>query len=64
MGIAELLVGAGAVYDTTGLALLGPLAGAGMTTTVMTGWHVRRIIRERRQRAWIGVMNAMQDATA
>jgi len=59
MGIAELVVGVGAGYATTGLALLGPVAGAGATAVVMTGWHVRQIVRERRQRAWIGVMDAI-----
>ena len=63
MGVAELVAGAGAGYATTGLALLGPVADAGITATVMTGWHVRRIVRERRQRAWIGVMDAIAAAT-
>ena len=62
MGVAELLVGAGAGYATTGLTLLGPLAGAGVAAIVMTGWHVRRVVRERRQRAWIGVMDAISAA--
>jgi hypothetical protein len=62
MGVAELLVGAGAGYATTGLALLGPVAGAGASAVVMTGWHVRRIVRERRDRAWIGVMDAIAAA--
>ena len=62
MGVAELVVGAGAGYATTGLALLGPLAGAGVAATLQTGWHVRRIVRERRQRAWIGVMDAIASA--
>jgi hypothetical protein len=59
MGAAELLVGAGAGYATIGLALLGPAAGAGVTAAVMTGWHVKRVVRERRQRAWLGVMDAI-----
>lgn len=63
MGVAELVVGAGAGYATTGLALLGPVAGAGVTAVVMTGWHARRIVRERRQRAWIGIMDAIAAAT-
>jgi hypothetical protein len=62
MGVAELLVGAGGGYATTGLSLLGPLAGAGASALVMTGWHVRRIVRERRDRAWIGVMDAIAAA--
>jgi hypothetical protein len=64
MGAAELLVGAGAGYATTGLALLGPVVGAGVTAAVMTGWHVRRIVRERRQRAWLGVMDAISAAAS
>jgi hypothetical protein len=63
MGIAELLVGAGAGYATTGLALLGPAAGAGITAALMTGWHVRRAVRGRRQRSWIGIMDAISEAT-
>jgi hypothetical protein len=64
MGVDELLVGAGAGYATTGLSLLGPLAGADATAVVMTGWHVRRIVRERRPRAWIGVMDAIAAASS
>jgi hypothetical protein len=59
MGVAELIVGAGAGYATTGLSVLGPLTGAGASAVVMTGWHVRRIANERRHRAWIGVMEAI-----
>ena len=62
LALAELIVGAGAGYATTGLALLGPVAGAGITATVMTGLHVRRIVHERRQRAWLGVMDAITNA--
>jgi hypothetical protein len=60
----ELLVGSAAGYALTGLALLGPLAGAGATAAIMTGWHVHRIIRERRQRAWIGVMDTISEAAS
>lgn len=60
--VMELTVGSGAGYAMTGLALLGPLAGAGITAAVMTGWHVRRIVRERRQRAWVGVMDTISEA--
>lgn len=63
MGVAELFVGAGAGYATTGLALLGPVAGAGVTAALMTGWHVRRVVRGRRQRSWIGVMGTISEAT-
>jgi hypothetical protein len=45
-----------------GLALLNPLASASIAATFMTGLHVRRIVRERRQRDWIGVMDAMAAA--
>jgi hypothetical protein len=58
----ELLVGSGSGYAVTGLALLGPLVGAGAAAAVMTGWHVRRIVRDRRQRAWIGVMDTINEA--
>jgi hypothetical protein len=65
MALAELVVGAGSGY-ITGLTLLGPLvgplAGAGATAAVMTGLHARRIVRGRRQRAWIGVMDAISEA--
>jgi hypothetical protein len=64
MGVAELVVGAGAGYATTALSLLGPLPGAGATAVVMTGWHVRRVVRERRPRAWIGVMDAIAAASS
>ncbi len=64
MGVAELVVGAGAGYATLGLAQLGPLAGASVATAVMTGLHVRHALRERRQHAWIGVMEAMTAASA
>lgn len=62
MGVAELLVGAGAGYATTGLALLGPAVGAGVTAALMTGWHVRRVVRGRRHHSWIGVMDAISEA--
>jgi hypothetical protein len=60
--VAELVVGAGAGYATTGLALLGPVAGAGITATFMAGLHVRRVVRDRRQCAWVGVMEAISNA--
>jgi hypothetical protein len=62
LALTELVVGAGAGYAMTGLTLLGPLAGSGITATFMTGLHVRKIVRERRQRAWIGVMDAISQA--
>lgn len=62
MGVAELLVGAGAGYATTGLALLGPLAGAGASAAAMTGWHISRTIRGHGRRAWIGIMESMAGA--
>jgi hypothetical protein len=64
MGVAELLIGAGAGYATMGLSVLGPLSGAGTSAVLMTGWHVRRVVKERRQRAWIGVMDAIAAASA
>lgn len=61
--VAELAVGAGAGYATTGLAVLGPIAGAAMAAGAMGTWHARSLIRERRQRAWVGVMGAISTAT-
>lgn len=61
--VAELAVGAGAGYATTGLAVLGPITGAAMAAGVMGTWHARTLIRERRQRAWFGVMGAISAAT-
>jgi hypothetical protein len=63
MGIAELVVGAGAGYATTGLSLLGPVAGAGASAVLMTGWHVRRIVRERGRHAWVGIMESISGAS-
>ena len=66
MALAELVVGSGSAYAVAGLTLLGPilgpLAGAGATAVTMTGLHVHKIVRERRQRAWIGVMDAIARA--
>ncbi len=66
MALAELVVGSGSAYAIAGLTLLGPivgpLAGAGATAVTMTGLHVHQIVRERRQRAWIGVMDAIAEA--
>ncbi len=66
MALAELVVGSGSAYAIAGLTLLGPivgpLAGAGATAVTMTGLHVHKIVRERRQRAWIGVMDAIAEA--
>jgi hypothetical protein len=61
--VAELAVGAATGYATTGLAVLGPIAGAAMTAGVIGSWHARSLIRERRQRSWIGVMGAISAAT-
>lgn len=61
--VAELAVGAGAGYATTGLAVVGPIAGAAIAAGVMGTWHARSLIRERRQRAWVGVMGAISAAT-
>ncbi|HEY3546060.1 MAG TPA: hypothetical protein VGK17_08195 [Propionicimonas sp.] len=63
MAVAEFVIGAGAGYATTGLALLGPLAGAVVSTVLVTGWHAPRLLHERRNRAWIGVMDAIETAT-
>jgi hypothetical protein len=60
--VVELFVGASAGTALLGLSALGPLAGAGVTATVMTGWHARRIVRERSQRAWIGVMDTIVES--
>lgn len=61
--VAELAVGAGAGYLTTGLAVLGPIAGAAIAAGVMGTWHARGLIRERQRRAWVGVMGAISAAT-
>lgn len=63
MGVAELLVGASAGYATTGLSVLGPLTGAGASAVVTTVYHAGRNLRERRQRAWLGVMDAICTAS-
>jgi hypothetical protein len=67
MALAELVVGSGAAYGFAGLTLLGPiagpLAGAGATAVTMTGLHVHEIRRERRQRAWLGVMDVIAEAS-
>jgi len=67
MALAELVVGSGAAYGFAGLTLLGPiagpLAGAGATAVTMTGLHVHKIRRERRQRAWLGVMDVIAEAS-
>jgi hypothetical protein len=64
--LADLVVGGGAGYFTAGLTLLGPfgpLVGAGIAATATGGLHVRNLVRARRQRAWIGVMGAIGNAT-
>lgn len=62
MAPAALVVGAGAGYATVGFADLGPLASAGVAATVMTGVHAVRAARGHRQRAWLGVMDAITAA--
>lgn len=58
-GAVELLVGTGTGYAVAGLSLLAPLVGGGITALAMTGWHVRHVLHTRRERAWIGVMDAI-----
>ena len=66
MALAELVVGSGSAYALAGLTslgpIVGPLAGAGATAMTMAGLHVHKIFRDGRQRAWIGVMDAIGDA--
>lgn len=66
MALAELVVGFGVSYGISGLTLLGPVSGllaaSGLTATVMTGLHVRRVRQNRSQRAWLGVMDAITEA--
>lgn len=62
MAVAELVIGTAAGYVTMGLSLFGPLAGAGLGAAISTGWQARRVVRERRQRAWLGVMDAISTA--
>jgi hypothetical protein len=63
--LADLVVGAGAGFITAGVTMLGPfgpLVGAGVTAAAIGGLHVRNLVRERRQRAWLGVMGAINAA--
>jgi hypothetical protein len=65
--VADLVVGAGAGYVTAGVAMLGPfgpLVGAAATATTIGSLHVRNLVRERRQGAWLGVMGAINAASA
>ena len=63
--LADLVVGAGAGYVTAGVTMLGPfgpLVGAAATTAAIGSLHVRNLVRERRQRSWLGVMGAISAA--
>ena len=63
MALAELVVGVGAADIVTGLTHLGPLGGplvaAGATATVMSGLHLQKLLKNRREQAWLGVMDAI-----
>jgi hypothetical protein len=63
-GLAELVVSTAAGYGTVALGLTGPAVAGVVGATVMTGLHVREVRRRRRATAWLGVMNAISEATA
>ncbi|MGA3214199.1 MAG: hypothetical protein ABSD97_00730 [Acidimicrobiales bacterium] len=59
-GLAHVLVGSAAGYLTMGLpALVAPPVGAAIGAGGMVGWHVTKVVRGRRQRAWLGVKDAI-----
>jgi hypothetical protein len=60
-GVAELFVGSASAYATIGLGQLAPATGAAVSATVLTGLHVRRMVRGRRQQSWLGVMDAISE---
>ena len=57
----DFVVGAVAGYATFGLAMEAPLVGAAAGTTLMGGIQVRKDVRARRERGWIGVMGRTSD---
>ena len=57
--LVELLIASAAGYATVGLAGAAIPAGAAIATGVTNGLRVRRIRRDRRQSAWLGVMDAI-----
>jgi len=63
-GLVEFIVGTGTGYATLGLAFAAPLVGAAAGATVMGGLQVRKIIRARRERGWVGVMGRISDTAS
>jgi hypothetical protein len=63
-GFAHLLVGSAAGYLTMALpVLVAPPVGAAIGAGAMVTWHVTKLVRGRRQRAWLGVKDAIVTAT-
>jgi hypothetical protein len=62
--LTELLVGAAAGYSTTALAMAGPVVGAAAGASIMGGLHIRKMVRNRRERAWLGVMDHIVNAAS
>lgn len=59
--LVDFVVGTVAGYATFGLALEAPLVGAAAGATLMGGLQVRKDVRARRERGWIGVMGRISD---
>jgi hypothetical protein len=63
-GFAHLLVGSAAGYLTMALpVLVAPPVGAAIGAGAMVTWHVTKLVRGRRQQAWLGVKDAIVTAT-
>ena len=62
--VVELVVGTVIGYATLGLAMAAPLVGAAAGAGISTTWRVREMVRQRREKGWVGVMSRISDSVS
>jgi hypothetical protein len=61
--VVNLMIGVATGYATLGLALMGPAVGGAVSMAVTGGLEIREVVRRRADRAWVGAMGRIADAT-
>jgi hypothetical protein len=59
--LVDFVVGTGMGYATFGLSLVAPVVGAAASVLLTGGLDVRKNVRARRERGWIGAMGRISD---
>lgn len=62
--LVNLLVGTAVGYATLGLTVTGPAVGGAAGAAISTALEVRKTVRQRGERAWVGVLGRISDTTA